>query len=172
MKKNRLILWLLMALPTLNFAQNVAQYNTPKWTLEEVKTMVAKYHLEDSITATKNNGLMYADSATIEQWAQNWVKAIGQREERASFFRQTQTVRTREDYYKVLEAHSSVWQATINSHGGRESYEKDKTESLKTDWRIYRNEKGELAFVPKSEPVSKREEKLGQRIDMLPRSKE
>lgn len=155
----------------MTFSQNSAK-SSQNWSLEEVKNMVKKYNLQDSVTATKNNGLMYADKIEIEKWAKSWVRAIEQQKERESFFNETQKVRTRADYYKVLETHPLIKQQLVNMQGGEVNYEKHKAETLKTNWRVYRNKKGELAFLPANRPIRAEEKQNGQRIDNLPPQKQ
>lgn len=167
MKKTSLILIATCLISVSLYGQ--IKYSDDVWTLEEVKSMVSKYNLQDSVTATKNNGLMYKKREDIEDWCQHWVKAINESAIRTAFFKNTEKVRTRADFYNLIDSFPSLRQHYVKTHGGEANFQEYKENSMKTEWRIYRNEKGGLSFQPNSYPISKEEECLGQRIDNLPR---
>lgn len=171
MKKIIFISFCLYQITSVTFSQNSANH-LQKWTLDEVKNMVKKYNLQDSVTTTKNNGLMYKDKAEIEQWAQSWVKSNEERAEISAYFKDTEKVRSRADYFKLLDSYPTIKQKIVKSYGGEIGFQNYKETSLKAQWRIYRNEKGELAFRPANFPISEEEKCLGKRVDILPQQKE
>lgn len=164
MKKARILLFFILFISHIGLSQSV-----PKWSIAELKNMVEKYNLQDSITETKNTGLQYMDKAKIEEWAQSWNSAIKERKEVANYFEETAKVRNRADYYKILDAHPLVKNIVIRSEGGIEAYEKYKKETLDVKWRIYRKPNGELSFIAQNDPISKEDddECFGKRIDTL-----
>lgn len=152
------------------FSQNTTKTRhvlTQKWTLEEVKNMVKKYNLQDSVTTTNNNALMFFDKNEIEFWCQNRLTGIRERTIRERYFKDTEKVKSRVDYFKLLDNHPSIKQIIVEGHGGEDGFQKYKARVLKSDWRIYRNEKGELAFRPAKYPISEEEQHLGKRVDTL-----
>ncbi len=171
MKKIIFISFCLYHITGVGLSQNTTNH-LQKWTLNEVKSMVKKYNLQDSVTATKNNGLMYKEKAEIERWGQSWAKSIDERAKITTYFKDTETVRNRADYFKLLDSYPSIKQVLIKSHGGEIGFQKYKEVSLKTLWRVYRNDRGELAFRPASNPISEEEKYLGKRVDTLPPQKE
>jgi hypothetical protein len=140
---------------------------TSKWTLKEVKMFAQKYNLQDSITETKNTALLKWDKTKIDEWCQNWVKAINERNQIEAYFRDTEKVKSRADYFKLLDSYPVIKEKIVNNHGGKEGYEKFREDALKTKCRIYRNSKGALAFRPTSIPISPEEQSLGKRVDNL-----
>ena len=102
MKKTSLILIATCLISVSLYGQ--IKYSDDVWTLEEVKSMVSKYNLQDSVTATKNNGLMYKKREDIEDWCQHWVKAINESAIRTAFFKNTEKVRTRADFYNLIDS--------------------------------------------------------------------
>lgn len=170
MKKNIFIIFCLQFILAACFSQNTAKNRyilKQKWTLEEVKNMVKKYNLQDSVTMTNNNALMCFDKSEIEFWCQNRLAGIKERTIRERYFRDTEKVKSYADYFRLLDNHPSIKQIIIQGNGGEDGFQKYKARVLKSDWRIYRNEKGELAFRPAKYPISEEEKHLGKRVDTL-----
>jgi hypothetical protein len=143
--------------------------STAKWTLKEVKMFAQKYNLQDSITETKNTALLKWDKTKIDLWCQNWAKAINERNQIDAYFRDTEKVKSRADYFKLLDSYPVIKEKIVNSHGGKIGFEKFREDALKSKCRIYRNSKGALAFRPASYPISQEEQLLGKRVDDLPK---
>lgn len=90
---------------------------------------------------------------------------------RDQFLKDTKKIKNRYDYFILLDSHPNIKRVIVRNHGGEVGFQEFKANSLKSEWRIYRNKKGELAFRPADYPIADEEKSLGERVDELKKSK-
>ncbi len=167
-----LILIFLLISSTSLKSQNQKRYPTDLWTINEVKKMAEKYNLQDSVSATKNTMLLTFSRSEIDEYFKEVYKYRTETTEYKQFNEKTKFVRSINDYYALVESMPIIKNDVVMSMGGIEKYAMNKKNTKKYTWRIYRNANGDLSFVKDNSPIQENEQKLGQRIDILPPQKE
>ncbi len=138
-------------------------------TVEEAKQMAKKYDLEDSVSFTNNNILLFLTKEKAEKYLHNLSKAIKKRNEFDTFLNKTQYVKSYSDYFNLINSLPSVKKGWVDGFGSEKKYNDYVKETLKSNWRIYRTAKGELKFFKADTKITQSELKSGVRIDTLPK---
>ncbi len=140
-----------------------------KWTLQEVKHIAEKYNLQDSVTMTRHNILLFLSKDEVEKYLQKMSGFYKKRKEQEIFLERTKYVRSYNDYFKLINSTPSVKKGWVDGFGSETKYNDFVKETLKSNWRIYRAENGQLKFFRADAKITKEELKSGLRIDTLPK---
>ena len=138
----------------------------PLWSVEQVKEMAKKYNLHDSISATKNNLLLFMTKEQIENYFKDEFKNRHLIKESKEYRSKTKDVRNYKDFLNLLAQYPTMKAKAELSHGGKDGFEKYNRDALNIKWQIYRSNDGGLTFINPASKCATDLSKL-QRLDNL-----
>ncbi len=164
-------LCIILFFTSLNFINSQNKVSKKIWTVQQVKEMAKPYNLQDSVSETKNNLLLYMTKSEIVSYFNREVKYREFYKAYTYYREKSKSVRTYSDYFNLLDQVPLIKEDVIKSHGGEDNYAKFKQDALKYQWRIYKDTNQDLRFIRADTKVTPNELKIGTRVDNLPKSR-
>jgi hypothetical protein len=137
------LLFLIFGCKDLSKEEKLPQKN---FTIEQVKSVGAKYGLDSLVTEEKNSALTFFSEAELNNFFIKEKNTLDLRKETKSYLERTIWVNSFEDYLYLLDSLPLLKKSEIDAQGGLEKFDKYVDFMKKTKWHVYRFKEGGISF--------------------------
>jgi hypothetical protein len=162
--KNKLFILIIFLLYSFGCQKYTKEETMPQkhFTIEQVKSIGAKYGLDSLVTEEKNGALQFFPESDLNNYFKDQKNSLDYGEQAHSFLKRTIWVNSFDDYISLLDSLPLMKKNEIEGRGGIEKFNEHVDAMKKIKWHIYRFKEGGVAF---EYPERDKGQHIGTRMD-------